>query len=84
MNTLFLLLAEFETGIIPLDDIAAKYLGLSPAQARRRAASQALPFPVHKAISSQKAPWLVSAHDFAKHLDQQREAARSEWNALNR
>ncbi len=84
MNTVFLLLAEFDTGIIPLDDIAEKYLGLSTAQARRRAASQALPFPVHKAISSQKAPWLVSAQDFAKHLDQQREAARIEWKALNR
>ncbi len=83
MNTIFLLLAEFETGIIPLDDLAEKYLGLNPAQARRRAARQALPFPVHRAIGSQKAPWLVNAQDFARHLDQQREAAKIEWKALN-
>lgn len=83
MNTVFLLFAEFNTGIIPLDDIAQKYLGLNQDQARRRAARQALPFPVHRATTSQKGPWLVNAQDFANHLDQQRELARKEWEAIN-
>ena len=81
MNTLFLIMAEFETVEIPLDDLADKYLG--PAQAKRRAARQALPFPVHRGSRSQKAPWLVHAQDLANHLDAQREEAAREWKAIN-
>ncbi len=70
MNTLFLIMAEFETAEIPLDDLADKYLGLSPAQA-------------HRGSRSQKAPWLVHAQDLANHLDAQREEAAREWKAIN-
>lgn len=83
MNTLFLLMAEFETAEIPLDALAEKYLGLSPAQAKRRAARQALPFPAHRGSRSQKAPWLVHTQDLANHLDAQREEAAREWKAIN-
>lgn len=83
MNTLFLLMAEFETAEIPLDDLAEKYLGLSPAKARREAARQALPFPAHRGRNSQKAPWLVHAQDLAHHLDAQRDAAQKEWKSIN-
>lgn len=83
MNTLFLVLAEFGSAEIPLNALAEKYLGLSPAQAKRQAGRQALPFPVHRGSKSQKAPWLVHAQDLADHIDQQRAQARSEWRALN-
>lgn len=83
MNTLFLIMAEFESAEIPLDALADKYLGLSPSQAKRRAARQTLPFPAHRGSKSQKAPWLVHAQDLANHLDQQREQARRDWEAMN-
>ena len=83
MNTVFLIMAEFESAEIPLDALAEKYLNLSPAQAKRRAARQALPFPVHRGSKRQKAPWLVHAKDLADHIDQQREQARREWKAIN-
>lgn len=83
MNTLFLIMAEFESAEIPLDDLADKYLGLSPPHARRQAARQALPFPAHRGSKSQKAPWLVHAKDLADHIDQQREQAQREWKAIN-
>ncbi|MAX54467.1 MAG: pyocin activator protein PrtN [Alcanivoracaceae bacterium] len=83
MNTLFLIMAEFETAEIPLALIAEKYLGLNPDQAKRRALRQALPFPVHRGAKSQKAPWLVHAQDLANHLDAQREEAAREWKAIN-
>lgn len=83
MKTLFLIMAEFESAEIPLEALAEKYLGLSPSQAKRRAARQALPFPAHRGSKSQKAPWLVHAQDLADHLDAQRQEALSEWKAIN-
>ncbi|WP_420908536.1 pyocin activator PrtN family protein [Alloalcanivorax xenomutans] len=82
MNTLFLIMAEFETAEIPLEELAEKYLGLNSSQARRRAARQALPFPVHRGSNSQKAPWLVHAKDLADHIDKQRSEGHREWKKV--
>ena len=43
MNTVFLLLAEFETGEIPLDQVAPKYFGLDSRKAAEKARTQSLP-----------------------------------------
>lgn len=45
MNTIFLLLAEFGTGEIPLAEVAPKYFGLDSRKAFDKARTQTLPVP---------------------------------------
>ncbi|MGH1371161.1 MAG: pyocin activator PrtN family protein [Cellvibrionaceae bacterium] len=82
MNTVFLLMAEFETADIPLKDCCEKYFGLQIKEACRKAATQKLPVPVFRG-GSQKSGWLISAQDLANFLDQKREDARNDWKRLN-
>ena len=82
MNTIFLLMAEFETADIPLERIAEKYLGIDGNQAKRQAAVQRLPIPCYRA-GTQKSPWLVRVTDLAEFLDKQRTAAKKDWTAMN-
>lgn len=74
MNTLWLLMAEFNTPDIPLEKVCDKYFGLDYKTALRRAPTQQLPVPVFK-TGSNKSPWLVSAADLAKHIDDRRKQA---------
>lgn len=83
MNTLYLLMAEFNSAMIPLEAVAAKYFGLQPAKAKVKAALQQLPVPTFRAADSQKAPWLIAASDLADHLDTQRAKAEKDWRRLN-
>ena len=82
MNTLFLLMAEHETAIVPLEIIASKYLGLDKRQASVKANTASLPFPAFRG-ESQKTPWLVSLVDVAKWLDKQRETALKDYQNMN-
>lgn len=81
MNQEFLLLAEFEVADIPLEIVAAKYLGLSKAEANRKAARKDLPFPAFR-IGGQKAHWFVSIKDLSEYLTKERDAAKKEWEAI--
>jgi hypothetical protein len=80
--TYFGLLAEFGESEIPLDRVCRKYFGLSVSKAKRRAGLQRLPVPAYRA-GSQKSPWLISAADLAKHIDDQRQSASDQWAAMN-
>jgi len=80
--TYFGLLAEFGESEIPLDRVSEKYFGLSIPKAKRRACLQQLPIPAYRA-GSQKSPWLISAADLAKHIDQQRHIASKQWTNMN-
>ena len=80
--TYFGLLAEFGESEIPLERVCRKYFGLSVSKAKRRAGLQRLPIPAYRA-GSQKSPWLISAADLAKHIDQQRQSASDQWAAMN-
>lgn len=82
MNTLFLLMAEYETADIPLRDVAEKYFGLDFKKACDKARTQSLPVPVYRA-GSQKSQWLVSAVVLAEYLDKQQEAAKKDWERTN-
>ncbi|MGX9721391.1 pyocin activator PrtN family protein [Stenotrophomonas acidaminiphila] len=53
-TTVFLLLAEFGTGHIPLER-CCHHFGMKPKEANRRAARQSLPVPVFR-LGSQKSP----------------------------
>ncbi|MDA0681404.1 MAG: pyocin activator PrtN family protein [Proteobacteria bacterium] len=80
--TYFGLLAEFGESEIPLDRVSEKYFGLSVPKAKRRACLQQLPVPAYR-TGSQKSPWLISAIDLAKHIDQQRHIASKQWANMN-
>ena len=73
-STYFGLLAEFGEANISLERVSAKYFGLSPDEARRRAPAKMLPCRVYR-LGGQKSPWLVSAADLAELIDRQRERA---------
>ncbi|MBB3185753.1 hypothetical protein FHR95_003346 [Halomonas fontilapidosi] len=84
MNTYFGLLAEFDgRAELPLEEVAPRYFGISPRTASVRAGAQALPVPAYRAGDSQKAPWLVSAVDLAKYLDERRAEAHEMWKLVN-
>jgi len=80
-RTLFLLLAEFGTGQVPVDR-CCHHFGMKPEEARRLAGRQALPVPAFR-LGSQKSPWLVHAEDLAKYIDEQASAARRDWKRLH-
>jgi Pyocin activator protein PrtN len=67
-STNFRLLAEFGEANIALEKIAGKYSGLSPQEAKRRAAARLLPCPAFR-LGGQKSPWLVSAADLGALID---------------
>ncbi|MCG8275362.1 pyocin activator PrtN family protein [Stenotrophomonas sp. NLF4-10] len=81
-TTLFLLLAEFGTGHIPLEK-CCHHFGMKPEEANRRAARQSLPVPVFR-LGSQKSPWLVAADALAGYIDEQRDEATKQWQKLQR
>jgi hypothetical protein len=80
-TTVFLLLAEFGTGHIPLER-CCHHFGMKPEEANRRATRQALPVPVFR-LGSQKSPWLVAADVLAAYIDVQRLAAVDSWKKIN-
>ncbi|OKP31319.1 pyocin activator PrtN family protein [Serratia fonticola] len=71
MNTMFLLMAEFGTTTIKLSDMSERFLGMSPAQAEKKAAAGELPIVSFRVGNSQKAPRLVHIQDLAEYIDQQ-------------
>lgn len=79
--TFFGLLAEFGAAEIPLEKVAPKYFGLTPAQAKARANLQQLPVPVYRA-GSQKSPWLVSASELARWLDACKAEGEKVWRKM--
>jgi len=80
MNTLFSLLAQYETAQIPLNKCCHLF-GLKPEEAAKRAGRHALPVPAFR-IGTQKAPWLIDAKTLADHLDGLREIAMRDWLKL--
>jgi hypothetical protein len=80
MNTFFSLMAEYGTGLIPLER-CAHIFGLAPDEAAKRANRQSLPVPAFRA-GSQKSPWLVDAGVLANYLDGLKNRAESEWRTI--
>jgi hypothetical protein len=82
MNTLFLLMAEFGTGDIPLEQVAEKYLGMCKRKAYDKANYNELPFPTFRAGST-RSTRLVKSTDLAAYLDKQHADAKKEWEKIN-
>ncbi|ANI83329.1 MULTISPECIES: pyocin activator PrtN family protein [Kosakonia] len=83
MNTIFLLLAEFETASIPLADVCEKYFGMKSATADKKAALGQLPIPTFRAGESQKAPRMIHIQDLADYIEKQRAAGRELFKQMN-
>lgn len=83
MNTVFLLLAEYETGDIPLHIIGEKYFGFNRRTTTEWALGKKFPFPVFRAGSA-KSEWLVSVQDFAVFLDEKKSEARNQIETLKK
>lgn len=80
MNTLFSLMAQYETTQIPLDRCCHLF-GLRPEEAAKRAGRHALPVPAFR-VGTQKSPWLIDASLLARHLDKLRDRAQDEWSKM--
>lgn len=78
MNTAFLLMAQLNKAIVPLDEISDEYLGLAPRTAQNYAKAGKLPFPAFRSGNGNKAPWLVNVNDLAAYLDKQRDIAKKD------
>ncbi|GLS83257.1 pyocin activator PrtN family protein [Paraferrimonas haliotis] len=83
MNTVFLLMAEYEKAVLPLDEICESYFGCTPKVAARKAASCELPIPAFRQGNTQKSKWAVHVHDLAAFIDTQRQVASSNWQRVN-
>ena len=77
MNTMFLLMAEYETATVPLSQVCEKYFGMKATTAERKAADNKLPIPTFSTADSQKAPRMVHIADLANYIDYQREASKA-------
>ena len=80
MNTLFSLMAQYETAQIPLERCCHLF-GLRPEEAAKRAGRHALPVPAFR-VGTQKSPWLIDASVLANHLDRLHDMARNEWSRM--
>jgi hypothetical protein len=76
-------MAEYDgQATIPLADVAPRYLGLSAAEANKRANKQTLPLPVFRA-GSNKSAYQVHLSDLAAYLDACRAEAVRDWESVN-
>ncbi len=78
MNTLFLLIAKFETADIPLEIVAKKYFSHNKDEVSKWARHRKYPLPVFRG-GSQKSQWLVSAPHLADFLDEKKRNAEKEF-----
>ena len=88
INTAFLLMAQFNKVIVPLDQISKvivpldqiskEYFGLEPRTAANYAKAGRLPLAAFRTGNSNKAPWMVNVTDLAEYLDKQRDAAKQD------
>lgn len=83
MNTLFFLMAEFDTITPALADISEKYLGMKPRTAEDKAAVGLLPLPTFRMSESQKAPRLVHLEDLASYIEKARQEAKREFEKFH-
>ncbi|OIN10166.1 hypothetical protein BFS86_15460 [Shewanella algae] len=74
-----LLLAQFSNrAVIPLDEIAGPFLGLSVRTAKNRAKAGQLALPVFKMSESAKCPYLVHLDELARYIDMRNEEAKKD------
>ncbi len=83
MNTVFMLLAQFEEAIIPLGKVCDDYFGCSLRTAMNKAKAEDLPIPTFKIGSSAKAPYYIHLNDLVEYIDTKKAKAKEEWCKVN-
>lgn len=73
----FGLLVEFGSPVIPVEDVACKYLGMTERYARESAVAGTLPVTAFR-CGSRKSPWMVLARDLAEHIETAWREARAQ------
>lgn len=84
MKTAFILLAQYETAIIPIDLVARDYFShLTPGKFAQKCASGDIPLPVVRIDpGSQKSLRGIALNDLAQWIDTARASARKECEQL--
>ena len=83
MNTTFLLMAEFDSSMIPLSKIKDRFFGIEKdAEANRRARDHKLPVPAFR-MGSQRSGYFVRAEDLAEYIDKIATEQRETWKKIN-
>ena len=84
MKTSFILLAQYETAVVPLDLVCRDYFQhLTPANFARKSLAGEIPIPVLQIESSQKASRGVHITDLAEYIDRRREVAATELEKIH-
>ena len=79
MKTEYILLAQYERAIIPLEEICEEYFSCRRHTAIRKAKNGTLPVPSFQTGIGQKSPWMIHISDLATMIDEQRDKAREDW-----
>lgn len=83
MKTIFLLMAEFDSSMIPLSKIKDRFFGIEKdAEANRRARDHKLPVPAFR-MGGQRSPYFVKVDDLAKYIDDTAAEQRRTWAKIN-
>jgi len=84
MNTLFLLMAQYEgQAVIPLDKVCSDYMHLTVEKFKRKRLDGEIDIPVVRlGADSQKAALGIYLKDLADYIDRQRDKATKEQNQL--
>ena len=84
MNTIFLLLAQYQKLIIPIELVCEDYFRhLTPEKLLRKATSGEIDLPIVRIEKSQKSARGIHLNDLAKYLDEQRHRALVENDKLH-
>ncbi|WP_455808001.1 pyocin activator PrtN family protein [Pseudomonas koreensis] len=84
MNTIFLLMAQYEgRAVIPIDEVCADYMHLSVEKFKRKRLDGEIDIPVVRlGADSQKAALGIHLRDLANYIDRQRAKATEEQDKL--
>jgi Pyocin activator protein PrtN len=83
LNTTFLLMAQYNTAIVPLELVCRDYFShLTPVEFARKSTNGQIDLPLVRIEASQKAAKGVYLTDLAKWIDDRRAAAQKELDQL--
>lgn len=83
MKTAYILLAQYESAIIPIEKVRRDYFGaLSMVTFLRKLGNGEIPLPLVRMDGSQKGPKGVHVADLAAYIDKCAEVARKEARKL--
>lgn len=79
-----MLFLRYKSPVVALSTIIQDYLPhLNETTAKRYASKCELPFPAFRTDNSNRAVYLVNVADVAVWLENEREQARQDWQAMN-